>query len=111
MIFADLEYLGSYDDAHDGLVRLLRLHFTRVEAGHQGDSWIWVEDGAAKVMVDTFSAMAYQLKSDASGEHVQRVLEILGAHYRLRLRQPPERKGMSEGALLRSALLSEWPGG
>lgn len=93
MIFAELEYECSYDEAHEGLASILHANFTAVESGHQGDSWFWVHDGAAKVEIDSFSAMKHQVKSKVAGPHVQRVLDVLGRHYRVRMKEPPEPEG------------------
>lgn len=93
MIFAELEYDCSYDDAHDDLVAILRKHFVEVESGHQGDSYVWVHDGGTRVAIDTFSSMKHQVKSASPGAHVQRVLDVLGPHYRLCLMEPPAPEG------------------
>lgn len=93
MIYAELEYEGSYDDVHDELVSLLKENFTAVESGHQGDSWIWVLDGVEKVAIDTFTSMKHRVKSDVPGPHVQRVLDVLERRFRLRIKHPPEPEG------------------
>ena len=93
VIFAELDYDCSYDEAHDQLSSVLRRSFSMVEDGHQGDSWIWVHDGSVKVAIDTFSSMKHQVKSELPGEHVQRVLDALGRHYRLLIKNPPEPEG------------------
>jgi hypothetical protein len=67
MIFARIEYQGHYDDFHDRLLAYLGAHFSKVQAGHQGDSWIWVLDGEEKVAIDTFTSMKHQIKSARAG--------------------------------------------
>jgi hypothetical protein len=42
MIFAELEYDQSYYDVHEPLVALLGRHFSNIESGLQGDSYVWV---------------------------------------------------------------------
>lgn len=90
MIFADLDYDCSYDEAHAGLDQILRANFMVVESGHQGDSWFAVHDGAEPVAIDTFYSMRHQVKSTVPGPHVERVLEVLARYYRLQRRERPE---------------------
>lgn len=77
MIFAEMEYDGSYETRHDEVLTFLSQRFSNVESGFQGDSYIWVLDGAEKVAIDTFTSMKHQIKSPKSGEHVQRVIAAL----------------------------------
>ena len=93
MIFAELDYACSYEEAHDGLPALMSRHFIRVESGFQGDSYVWVHDGGARVAIDTFTSMKHPVKSASPGVHVQRVMDVLGRHYVLHLREPPEPEG------------------
>lgn len=93
MIFAELNYECSYDEAHDGLKSLLHRHFSSVESGHQGDSWFWVHFDEGKVAIDTFSSMKHQVKAENRGPHVQRVLDLLEQHYPLSICEPPEPEG------------------
>lgn len=93
MIFAELAYDGTYDDAHDALVALLSARFADVTHGQQGDSWIHVRDGEALVAVDTFTTMRHQVKSAAAGPLVAQVLAALATRYALSLREPPEPEG------------------
>jgi hypothetical protein len=64
MIFAEMEYDQHYDDMHEPLLQLLKSRFKRVESGHQGDSWIRILAGEEKVVIDTFSSMKHQIKSE-----------------------------------------------
>jgi len=93
MIFAELDYECSYDEAHEKLEAILRGHFPAVESGHQGDSWFWVHEGALKVEIDTFTSMRHQVKSAEPGPHVQAVLDVLGRHYGVLEKIPPEPEG------------------
>lgn len=93
MIFAELQYPQHYDDLHQELETFLAQHFARVEAGHQGDSWIWVLDGAEKVAIDTFTSMKHQVKSACPGEHVQAVIDALRARFRVNVFDRPELEG------------------
>ena len=93
MIFAELQYAQHYSDLHDELLALVLRHFSRVESGHQGDSWIWVLDDGEKVAIDTFTSMRHQVKSASPGPHVQNVIEALRLKYRLVVYDPPELEG------------------
>lgn len=81
MIFAQLEYPQHYSEIHDDQLALVRRHFSQVEAGHQGDSWIWILDGGEKVAIDTFTSMKHQIKSASPGAHVQRVIDVLRTQF------------------------------
>ena len=90
MIFAELIYDDEYAAVHDPLVSLLRKHFSQVESGLQGDSWIWILDESEKVTVDTFTSMKHQVKSAKPGLHVQKVIQALQTVHKLRIYQKPE---------------------
>lgn len=93
MIFAELQYPGHYSDVHDGLRDFVAQHFSRVDSGHQGDSWIWILDGGEKVAIDTFTSMKHQVKSATPGPHVQNVVDALRLQYRVKVYDPPELEG------------------
>lgn len=97
MIFAELQYPQHYSDFHDGLLAFLRKHFLQVDAGHQGDSWIWILDGGEKVAIDTFTSMKHQVRSAKPGPHVQKVIRILQSEYSVRIYQTPELEGHEDG--------------
>ena len=97
MIFAQIEYQGHYDVIHDGLLAYLGAHFSKVQSGQQGDSWIWVLDGEEKMAIDTFSSMKHQIKSPKSGQHVQKVIETLLLKYKVRVYEEPELEGHEDG--------------
>lgn len=90
MIFAELDYEEHYHAMHDGLVVHLGAIFSRVQSGHQGDSWIWILDGGERVAIDTFTSMRHRVKSAKPGPHVQRVIEALLPRYVLRVYDTPE---------------------
>jgi len=90
MVFADLKYLGRYEDAHGELYAFLQSRFERVEGGLQGDSWIWIWFDEDKVAVDTFSSMTHQIKSPRPGNHVERVIQVLRDKYNLEIYPKPE---------------------
>ena len=71
------------------MLAVIRGHFTDVEAGLQGDSWIWIKDGDDKVAIDTFSSMKHRVKSYTAGPHVQRVIEALRARYDVQIFDQP----------------------
>jgi len=83
MIFAEMKYEKHYDDIHNELLSFVTARFSRVEAGHQGDSYIWIFDGGEKVAIDTFTSMKHQVKSSKPGSHVQNVINALRQKYRL----------------------------
>lgn len=93
MIFAEIDYPHHYSDLHAGLVELVEQHFSHVQSGLQGDSWIWITDGGEKVSIDTFTSMKHQVKSATAGPHVQRVVKILLTKYQLAVYDCPEREG------------------
>lgn len=90
MIFAEMIYDGEYGELHGELLSLLIRAFRNVESGHQGDSYIWVLDGAERVAIDTFSSMKHQVKSPRPGPHVQAVIDVLRRKYELRIYERPE---------------------
>lgn len=96
MIFAELRYDGSYDDAHAPLAALLGAHFRHVESGLQGDSWIWIVESGRKVSVDTFTSMHHQIKSHRRCALVDEVLGVLAGRYELHRLDPPELEGHEE---------------
>jgi hypothetical protein len=89
MVFADLKYSGTYEDAHDYLHAFLQSRFDRVEGGLQSDSCIWIWFDEDKVAVDTFSATNHQIKSSRSGSHVERVIEALKQKYNVAVYPQP----------------------
>jgi hypothetical protein len=93
MIFAELDYDGDYSAFHEELAAFVNAHFSNVESGLQGDSWIWILDGGEKVAIDTFTSMKHQVKSSASGAHVQKVIDALKFRYKLRILDVPEPEG------------------
>ncbi len=92
MVFAEMIYKKHYSDVHEELRSCLRRHFSIVQAGLQGDSWIWILDGEAKVAIDTCTSMKHQVKSPRPGAHVDAVIQALQADYRLRVYETPERE-------------------
>ena len=96
MIFADLEYEAEYGEVHSELVSFVNSHFSQVQSGLQGDSWIWIFDGDEKVAIDTFSSMKHQIKSRKAGAHVQRVIDTLRAKYKLKMYEEPELEGLED---------------
>ena len=96
MIFAELRYDGSYDDAHGPLAALLGENFRKVESGLQGDSWIWIVESGRKVSVDTFTSMHHQVKSAHRCALVDDVLAVLAGRYDVQRIEPPELEGHEE---------------
>ena len=102
MIYADLTYEEHYSDMHDRLVDHLSKHFTNIQHGHQGDSWIWIfSDGDSaddishaaedmKVAIDTFSAMVHQVKSSNAPDLARRVIAVLSQSFELSVYDNPE---------------------
>ena len=89
MIFAEIQHPEHYADVHDELRDYLGRHFSQVQSGLQGDSWIEILDGGVRVVVDTFTSMQHQIKSPKAGEHVQRVLDVLQPHFKLKVYEKP----------------------
>lgn len=96
MIFAEIEYQTSHRMFHKDLVPFLSNHFSQIESGLQGDSWIWIFDFGKKVEIDTFSSMKHQIKSEGSGWHVDKVVEILRLKYTVKVYDTPELEAHEE---------------
>ena len=91
MIFAELQYEQDYSDFHDELTEYLKSFFSEIESGLQGDSWIWIHQGADKVEIDTFSAMKHQIKSDTPNNRLlNKVIKLLSAKYKVIVFEQPE---------------------
>jgi hypothetical protein len=90
MIFATMEYQKHYSDFHAELLAFVERHFSRVESGLQGDSWIWILDGEEKVGIDTMTSRKHQIKSPKAGAHVQQVIDTLRLGFQLRVYEKPE---------------------
>jgi len=84
MVFAEMEYQKHYSDFHAELLAFVDRHFSRVQSGLQGDSWIWILDGKEKVAIDTFTSMKHQIKSPKA------VVETLRHEFQVRVYQKPE---------------------
>jgi hypothetical protein len=97
MVFAEFAYEMHYSEFHAGLLACVKRHFSRVEAGLQGDSWIWIFDGDERVSIDTFTSMKHQVKSPRPGVHVQRVIDALRDEFQLHVHQEPEREAHEDG--------------
>jgi hypothetical protein len=97
MIFAEMEYQKDYCDFHAELLAFIDAHFSQVQSGLQGDSWIWILDGDEKVAIDTFSSMKHQIKSPKAGQHVQKVIETLLLKYKVTVYEEPELEGHEDG--------------
>ncbi len=97
MVFAEMEYQKDYSDFHAELLTFIREHFSQVQAGLQGDSWIWIFDGGDKVAIDTFTSMKHQIKSSKAGAHVQTVIETLLRQFALKVYEEPELEAHEDG--------------
>lgn len=89
MIFAEIQYPGEYADVHSEIVTFMESYFHNMQSGIQGDSWIWIMDGADKVAIDTFSSMKHQVKSCTTGPHVQKVIAALRVKYDVQVFDAP----------------------
>jgi len=98
MIFAEMEYQKHYSDFHAELLAFIGRHFSQVQSGLQGDSWIWILDGEEKVAIDTFTSMKHQIKSPKAGVHVQRVIEALRRQFEVKVYEEPELEGHEDAA-------------
>jgi len=97
MIFAEMEYQKHYSDFHAELLAFIGRHFSQVQSGLQGDSWIWILDGEEKVALDTFTSMKHQIKSPKPGVHVQRVIETLLRQFEVKVYEEPAFEGHEDG--------------
>ena len=91
MIYAKFIYDEHYSDMHDEMLACIVHNFERVEHGHQGDSWIWIHQGANKAAIDTFSAMQHEVKSQSSDlMFIQQVVDVLKNSFTLQVYTQPE---------------------
>lgn len=90
MIFAEIEYQKPYSDFHAELLAFVGKHFSQVQSGLQGDSWIWILDGEEMVAIDTFTSMKHQIKSPKAGAHVRQVIETLLRQFEMKVYEDPE---------------------
>ena len=81
-----MEIQKHYLDFHAELLAFIGRHFSQVQSGLQGDSWIWILDGEVEWAIDTFTSVKHQIKSPKAGLHVQRVIEALGRLVEVQLR-------------------------
>jgi hypothetical protein len=74
MIFAEMEYQKHYSDFHAELLAFIGRHFSQVQAGLQGDSWIWILDGEEKRVIETllrqFEVKVYEEPASEGHEDV-----------------------------------------
>ena len=75
---------------HDKIMSFIESRFDSVQGGLQCDSWIWVQFGDAKVEIDTFSGVTHEVKSFASGKHVDAVISALQERYSVDVYEEPE---------------------
>ena len=93
MVFAEMEYQKHYSDFHPELLGFISKHFSQVQSGLQGDSWIWILDGEEKVAIDTFTSMKHQVKSAKAGIHVQKVIDTLMRQFEVKVYEEPTLEG------------------
>ncbi len=93
MVFAEMDCQKDYHHFHAELVAFVSAHFSQVDSGMQGDSWIWIFDNDEKVRLDTFSSMKHQIKSRKNGWLVRRVIETLLLKYNVNVYEEPELEG------------------
>ena len=98
MIFAEIRDPKHYAELHAQLRALMEQHFSHVQSGLQGDSWIWVLDGGEKVAIDTFTSMRHQVKSPKAGAHVRKVVETLQRQFEVRIYEQPQLEAHEDAA-------------
>ena len=98
MIFGEIDHPGHYSELHAELSAFVRDHFSRVQSGLQGDSWIWILDGEEKVAIDTFTSMKHQVKSPKPGPHVRAVMDVLARRFHVTLFEKPALEGHEDGS-------------
>ncbi len=97
MIFAEIKYNEHYADFHEPLLKHVKSKFKQVDSGHQCDSWIWIYEGDHKVMIDTFSSMNHQVKSEKKENPlVQKVIDVLKEKYNVIIFSDPELEAHEE---------------
>lgn len=91
MILAEMVYQQEYAEFHHELVAFIKVRFSNIEYGLQGDSWIWIFENDEKVAIDTFSSMKHQIKSSAGGRQLASiVIDYLKAEYTIVVYDTPE---------------------
>jgi len=91
MIFAELQCEQNYSEMHFELVEYLKIKFSDIQHGLQGDSWIWIFEGDEKVAIDSFSSMKHQIKSESPNRDlVEQVIATLSERYKLARYDKPE---------------------
>jgi hypothetical protein len=93
VIFAELDYSGTYESFHSQLGAFLEKNFQHLESGLEGDSYFWIFDGDDKVAIDTFTSMKHQVKASAGGPHVQKVLYALAREFNVKVLEQPQLEG------------------
>ena len=89
LTFAVIDHPESYYDAYDVLLAHFRGHFSDMQSGVQGDAWIWIFEDSQKVAVDSFYSMQMEIHADADSPLVQKVIDLIGERYPVRLYESP----------------------
>jgi superoxide dismutase len=89
LAFAIIDHRDPYGDFYDELLDFVKKHFAHVEAGIQGDAWIWITDNEHKVALDTFSAMQFEVKAETDNPLLHAVIHTLQQAYPVRIYKPP----------------------
>ena len=91
MIYGEIISDQDYYSQYPVLLEFLEKHFENVEAGVQGDAWIWINEGKEKVMLDTFTSMRFQIKSKkVGGSLIEKVISVLKKNFDLYIYNEPE---------------------
>jgi len=81
----------SYYNIYPSLLELLTKNFTVIESGIQGDAYICVKYEDELVMLDTFSSMKFQIKSNMTGGRLlEQVITVLENYYTVCIYDIPE---------------------
>ena len=82
MIFGEIQSQKHYSKFYPELLRFVSRHFKNVEAGIQGDAWIYVSKEGQSVDLDTFTSMNFEVKTQATSRSLAfEVLEVLGKKF------------------------------
>ena len=91
MIYGEIISDKNYYDFYPELLELIQRNFENVEAGVQGDAYIWIMNENEKIALDTFTSMRFQIKSNRyGGTLLESVIQLLESKLSVYMYEKPE---------------------